>query len=45
MEQRHNFITSFFCRVEPWSEKSQATPTAVDIVTESEGKLLLLETI
>jgi hypothetical protein len=33
-----------FCRVEPWSENSQATPTAVDIVTETKGNLLLLET-
>jgi hypothetical protein len=33
-----------FCRVESSSEKSQATPTAVGIVTETEGNLLLFET-
>jgi hypothetical protein len=33
-----------FCRVEPWSENSQATPTAVDIVAGTEGNFLLFET-
>jgi hypothetical protein len=33
-----------FCRVEPRSENSQATATAFDIATETEGKLLLSET-
>jgi hypothetical protein len=33
-----------FCRVGPWSENSQDTPTAVDLATETEGNLLLFET-